>query len=232
MKKFFLLTCLFMWAGSTFIFAQNLSSETRTANGFSKVSVSDGIDVFIKQDRSYSVEVKTAASQMDRVLTEVSGDELRIKMKKGNYNSWRNNRPIRVYVTLPNLKALSASGGSDVSAEDLNLDELYLSTSGGADVNLELQVKELEISCSGGADVDLEGKAQKMKVSMSGGADLNAQKLIATNCEISTSGGSDADIHVTGELSMSASGASDISYRGNPRVLSSKSSGAADIRSY
>ena len=71
-----------------------------------------------------------------------------------------------------------------------------------------------------------------MMVALSGGSDLNAKDLIAESCEISTSGGADANIHVTKELSMRASGASDINYRGKPQVLVSKSSGAADIRAY
>lgn len=230
MKNLFLLASLCLLFGVSSLNAQNLSSETRNVDNFSAIAVSDGVDVFIKQGPTHEVVVKTSKSQMDKIITEVSGDNLRIKMKKGNNWSWRNNTSIKVYVTMPDLKAISASGGSDVTAEDLNLDNLDISTSGGADVDLSLEVGELKISCSGGADVALEGKARDMKVSLSGGSDLNAQKLVANSCKISTSGGADANINVTGDLEMVASGASDINYRGNPNVISSKSSGAADIR--
>jgi hypothetical protein len=214
------------------LFLQAQEKETRDLKGFNELSVGYGIDLFVRQANATEVVVKADADLMDKILTRVEGNGLKITMKKGNYSTWRRNQKVEVYVTMPDIRAISASGGADVEGEHLDLKELKISSSGGADVNLSLQVDELSIACSGGADVELAGKAQKMLVELSGGADLDANNLIVEVCDISTSGGADANIHVTKELSMRASGASDINYRGKPQVLLSKSSGAADIRAY
>ena len=109
------------------------------------------------------------------------------------------------------------------------LDKLQLNCSGGSDTHLKLEVETLSCETSGGSDLVLSGKAQKLELNASGGSDFKGKDLEVTNARINTSGASDARIHVTGEVEMIASGASDIYCSGNPKVLVSKASGGADI---
>lgn len=232
MKKPQLSILLFGFLLFTPLLLEAQERETRDLKGFSALSVSHGIDLFVRQGNDTEVVVKADADIIDQVSTTVTEQELKITMKKGSYQKWWKNQRIEVYVTMPDLRSIAASGGADVEAEDLDLRELSIKSSGGADVKLSLNVGQISIASSGGSDVDLAGKAQEMTVKLSGGSDLNARDFVVEIGDVVTSGGADANIHVTGELSMRASGASDINYRGKPQVLLSKSSGAADIRAY
>ena len=209
-----------------------IKTEERSVGSFDGIRVSDGIDVYIRQGNTTELMVKANESIIDEIITEVKENTLVIKRddqdrKRRNW-SWGNRRQA-VYVTLQDFERLSTSGGSDVFTEKLKLDNLEIRSSGGSDIELEIEANELVFYTSGGSDVDVEGTVKDMYAKTSGGSDLNARKLKAVNCEISTSGGSDANIYVTGKLSMIASGASDISYSGPAEVVMKKSSGAADI---
>ena len=227
MKKLVFLFCTLSLILTTQLSAQ--STQDRNVGNFDGIQVSAGIDLYLKQGGSTSVKVKAKSDVIDDIVTQVENGKLIIKMNGKNYCNWGNTGRNEVYVVVNDLKYLSASVGSDVISENLELDELTLNTSGGSDVSMEIQVNVLKISASGGSDINLSGSAQQLDVKANGGSDLSAKKLKVKNCEINTSGASDASIYVTGDLSMSASGASDINYSGNPNVITSRTSGGADI---
>ncbi|GAB5551925.1 MAG: hypothetical protein Sapg2KO_15160 [Saprospiraceae bacterium] len=226
MKKLALLFCTLLFALTVQLSAQ--STQERNVDSFDEIQVSAGIDLFLKQGGSPSVKVKATEKIIDDIATYVENGKLIIKMKSKNYRNWGRDKK-EVYIVVDNLKALTASGGSDIFSEGLDLDELAIRASGGSDVSLNIKVDDLSLTLSGGSDVDIKGSAENMEVRASGGSDLNAGKLEVKDCKITTSGASDANIYVTGNLSMSASGASDINYSGRPNVVSSRSSGGADI---
>lgn len=226
MKKSIFLFCILLFALTIQSSAQ--STQERNVDNFDAIQVSAGIDLFLKQGGSPSVKVKATENIIDDIATYVENGTLIIKMKSKNYRNWGRDKK-EVYIVLEDLKGLTASGGSDIYAEDLKLEKLSIRASGGSDVSLNIEVDDLKLSLSGGSDVDIKGTANNLEVRASGGSDLNAGKLEVKDCKITTSGASDAYIYVTGDLSMSASGASDINYTGKPNVVSSRSSGGADI---
>ena len=76
----------------------------------------------------------------------------------------------------------------------------------------------------------LSGQANRQKVSVSGGSDYQAYSLQSKSATIQASGASEAFVLVDGELTSSASGASDIRYKGNARVVSNNASGASSVK--
>jgi len=204
--------------------------ETRPLDGFDAVDVSGGIDLVVRQGASFVVEVVAPDGKAAEIVTEVRGNTLEIKRKSsfkffdwGDYGS--------VNVTLPALKALSASGGSDVRNEGtLSSDDLNIVASGGSDVTLEVVAGNLAVEASGGSDLRLKGTARSASVSSSGGSDLNASQLTANEANLQSSGGSDLTIAVREKIVANASGGSDISYTGEPSVVTVNTSGGSDIR--
>jgi hypothetical protein len=64
---------------------------------------------------------------------------------------------------------------------------------------------------------------------MSGSSDFKGYDFIAKKCKSSASGSSDIRITCTEELSVNASGSSDVYYRGNAKVTSKHLSGSSDL---
>jgi hypothetical protein len=212
---------------------QDQNAEKRSVSGFHTIRVEDGVDLYLTQDGTEAVAVSAAkAEYRDRIKTTVENGVLRIyfDQQSGVNIMWRN-RQLRAYVSVKTLKALRASGGSDVYIQSggLTADEFSMRISGGSDFSGSITCNNLEVDASGGSDAKMSGKVVNLKISASGGSDFLGYDLICENVYVSASGGSDAKITVTKELGVEASGGSDVDYRGNAVIKYKNSSGGSSV---
>ncbi|MDR1880469.1 MAG: DUF2807 domain-containing protein [Tannerellaceae bacterium] len=151
------------------------------------------------------------------------------------------------------LQNVSVSGCGDfVLMNDLKTDDLAITVSGAGDVKLDKPVRverfkvrvsgagdlkasdlvceEIESQVSGSGDVTLKGKAERGVFGVSGAGDMGAFDFIVKELDCSVSGSGDLDVHATGRLNVSVSGAGDIRYKGDAPVQLIKKTGAGDIR--
>ena len=149
---------------------------------------------------------------------------------------WSNlfkNQSIKVYVSYRTLKRLTASGGSDVYTQNaLKTDMLSLSASGGSDLKLALICKDLSLSISGGSDAELTGSGENFKLTASGGSDVNCFGFAVNYAKVVVSGGSDANLYVNKILEASATGGSDVNYKGNASLKKMNNSKSGDINHF
>ncbi len=113
-------------------YAQSTSGEvvqeTRTVKPFTEITVSDGIDIYVRQGNTTEVVAKADQSAIAQLITEVRGDALHIEVDR----SLRNVRILDVYIIIPDLEFIEASGGSDVAGDGLlSVKNLKLMGSGG-----------------------------------------------------------------------------------------------------
>lgn len=202
--------------------------ETRHVDDFSKINVSSGIDLVIRQGNKIDVVAEARNNEiLESILTENEGNTLKIYSKKKIFKP----SPRKVYVTFRNIDAIKATGGSDITAESvINVSNLELGAHGGSDVEMEIKADELHCKISGGSDADLEGEVKKFTAVASGGSDIKAKELITESSDLEVSGGSDAYITVNDELNVHASGGSDVTYYGSAKIKNINSSGGSDVR--
>ena len=204
--------------------------ETRSLTGFDAIAVGGGIDLVVRQGDDFRVEVQSD-DDVAEILTEVRDGTLEIRRDRtlSGFFDWGDHGA--VYVTLPALTALTASGGSDVRADGtLSGGDLAIVASGGSDVELDVAVDTLAATASGGSDTRLSGSARLARLHSSGGSDLNASRFTVAEANVESSGGSDVSIAVSERIVGNASGGSDITYSGDPRTVSVNASGGADVR--
>lgn len=207
------------------------ASDIRDIRGFDSIEVGGGFDLHVLQGDQFVVEVFGSEGQLDAVITELKGSTLQIRGNRGS-RKFFGLFPAsgEVDVTLPNLTAVRASGGSDViGLGKISGESLNITASGSADVTLDIDIDSLEVLTSGGSDVNLTGSADFAAVKSSGGSDVNARLLSAHDVQVQTSGGSDVSISVSGRLSGTVSGGSDVSYFGIPETIDVNVSGGGDL---
>lgn len=207
--------------------------KDRTVSGFTGLSVSSGIDVYLTQGSSEKLTLEAKGVDEDRVISEVKNGTLKLYIERKGFSGWNfgRNTYVKAYLTFKQLSNLQASGGADVFGQGkLSFNDLNLEASGGSDVKLDLKADELNVSATGGADATLQGSVRTLNAHGSGGADLDARKLTADICNANSSGGSDVYVNASKELSMKASGGSDIYYYGSAKVLAKSESGGSDIK--
>jgi hypothetical protein len=132
-------------------------------------------------------------------------------------------------VTLPDLAGIQLSGGAVVSVDGaLPGGTLSISASGGSRIDaLTLSGQDVTIQASGGSELALDGSAASLVVDGSGASDLLGSALTAGTAAVTLSGASGADLDVTGDLRYDLSGASTLTYGGDPTVTSEQVSGGS-----
>ena len=202
--------------------------QTRSLTGFDAIEVGGGIDLVVRKGDTFVVEVAADQDDLAKIVTEVVDKTLQIK-RKSSFFDWGHGGT--VYVTLPALVALDASGGSDAKTEGtFSSDNLAIGASGGSDLNIDVAAGTLSVEASGGSDIRLSGTARSAHVESSGGSDLNASALTADEADVDSSGGSDLTIGVVRQkITGEASGGSDVTYSGTPGSVSVNTSGGAQL---
>lgn len=227
MKMFIFLSVVMMAYGCDAHIDQG--KDVRNISGFKSLRVSDGINVYLTQGDDFYVRVEADDDELDRIVTEVEGQTLNIYYKGRswlNFNMGHSN----VYITMPVVESITSSGGSDVYGQNtIKASDLELHSSGGSDINIDVEANELTIHSSGGADVRAEGHADYLEAHSSGGSDILGYDLEVKVAILDSSGGSDIKITVNDEITANASGGSDIYYRGNPEKVNVNSSGGGDV---
>jgi hypothetical protein len=205
-----------------------VKTQDRAISAFHAIKVSGGIDVELSQGNELKLQVEADENLLSLIRTEVKDGVLNIYHDANIQNA----KTMKIHLTFKQLDAIAASGGCDIeSKHKLSFTTLKMDISGGCDIELACKADNLVCKQSGGCDVKFSGEAQKGTFNVSGGCDVKASEMHLKNCTIDASGGSDVSVYVTGDLTVKATGASDVNYYGNPVKVTKVAFGASDINS-
>jgi hypothetical protein len=205
----------------------NVEEESRDVSGFSGVHASTGIDVFISQGSGFDVKVEADENLLEVILTELNGNMLVIKTDRVNIRSAKSKK---VYVTMPKLEELKISSAGDCKGmTPFNCDDLRVSISSAGDLKLDVEANRIDINISSSGDATLTGRTGVLDANLSSAGDLHAFDLIAETVSVDVSSAGDARVHASEEISMNASSAGNIYYKGGAEVVHSRSSSAGNI---
>ena len=208
---------------------RNVVTKDRKINDdFTRVKVSSGIDLFIKQGNKNELTVEADENLHDIIITEVRGDMLRIYTEK---SIWRA-KARKVYLTVTDLEELKATSGSDVVSQGvLKVKDIEVSTSSGADMRIELNADMVTSSSSSGADLRLSGRANIHNTKASSGSSVRAYQLESKDVTARVSSGADISVYASESINARASSGGDIRYKGSPEKVSKKTSSGGGVRS-
>ena len=204
----------------------NVTTVERTTPSFNGISVSTGINIYLKQGDRENISVETDENLQEYIITEVKGGVLHV-YTEGNI---REARMKRVYVTMREIVSLKTSSSGDIIGETpVKGDKIEIRSSSSGDIKIEVIARQLDVNISSSGDVTLSGEADKLDADLSSSGDLSAYDLKVKEADISVSSAGDAHITVAEKLNARASSAGGISYRGNPKYVEAHSSSAGRI---
>lgn len=184
----------------------DLGTDVRNIEGFNSVDVGGVFQVEITAQKDFRVEVEADDNLLPFISTEVVRGTLKIETEKRLSTS----NPIRIRIYAPNIDSLDVSGAANVTATDLDSEDLA-------------------IDSSGASKIKLSGRTGKLTVDVSGATKIDAEDLKAVDAFVEASGASHVNVNVTGDLKTDASGASRIVYTGDPANIATKASGASRV---
>lgn len=186
---------------------------------FTVVSASEGLDVFVSQGSDFEIVVEADENVIDLIGTDVKNGKLKVHAIENIGRATK-----KIYVTLPEVTALSASSGADLTSKGvIKVDNISLDASSGADLNVELNADEVEADTSSGADIRLSGEGNLLYAGASSGSDIKAQDFLVKICHANASSGADIKVNVSESLVADASSGADIRYTGEASVQKKKS---------
>ncbi|MEZ4779082.1 MAG: head GIN domain-containing protein [Flavobacteriaceae bacterium] len=205
----------------------NVTTEERPVGDFTGVRGSAGMDVFLTEGSENKVVVEADENLLEYIETYVENGTLKVTTKKSIGRS----KSQKVHVTYVHLESIEASSGADVIGNSVIKNEtLSLSSSSGADLEVEILAKEVYASSSSGSDLKVSGKATRLIADASSGSDLKARELEVISCKAEASSGADITVNVKEQMEGHASSGGDIKYYGNPSDVSVRDGASGDVR--
>ncbi len=196
---------------------------------FDKVVVDLPADADIYVGDGNSVEVKTHGNLQEYVLTEVTGNTLRIYKKSGIMKL--DFSKVDISIHMPAISKLEINGAADAKIEgDVKGESFELHVRGASDVDIaQVHVDKLDVQLSGASELDIRsGAVGYANYKVTGAGEVDASELDTKEAKARVSGAGDMRLHVTEKLDARISGAGEIGYTGHPE-LKSKVSGIGSI---
>jgi hypothetical protein len=202
--------------------------QDRPIGSFTGIEISSALKVVLTQGNTEKLTLEGDDEILQRVITEIKGNTLIIRLKEGTYN--KSHQDVTAYLTFKTLSKIDLSGAVKLSGTNaMKFDNLEFDCSGATKIDLNLTAVKLDADFSGASSLKLEGSAQMLGIDVSGASKVNAEDLVVKNCNIDCSGASYIAIHVTDILRAEGSGASKISYKGSPSIVETDMSGASKM---
>jgi hypothetical protein len=191
---------------------------------FDEVNVSGFIDLKIYRGDEFSIEMIGPDREKEKYNIYQTGDILFVKYNDEKKFTWKRGfgdfDEVRINISMPHLKRLELKGVGDVMFRNFTEEESELEALGVIKVKGEdFNCRNFYVRLNGASEFDLYGRGTNLDASIQGASKLHAYNYEVANANIEVNGASSADVFVTGTLEMEEGVASDIDYKGSPRVI-------------
>ena len=256
MKKIALFACLFMaftvhaQTKMGVIYDENV--QLRKLPNFTSIRVSNAIELFISQSNKTEVAVSAKSEEYrNRIITEVSGGTLIIRMADNRWWKFGNeDYRIKAYVSVKDLYAITASGATNIKiVNGLSSEKLKINLEGASDLKGDIkagtlladlsgassfkgtvQANAFSMKGSGACAFEVSGSGDDLILDVSGASSVKMYDYLVKGASVDASGASSVKINVSGILTLHATGASSIDYKGAAAIKDMQSSGASSVK--
>ena len=181
---------------------------TRHVPAFKAIELSGAMDLVVAPHGSGDVRLTGDKDALAQVSTQVKEGTLYVSEQAHhrNFSLWHlfdlfhHHQRIRCEVTATRLTSITSSGACNLDVRHLTGEAFSLEASGASNATLGGRIKHLSVEVSGVSNVD-------------------ARHLAAEQAVLDLSGASHVRVDATRLLKVEASGASDVSYLGKPKVV-------------
>jgi hypothetical protein len=184
---------------------------------FDRIEIGDAFKITVAQSNLFEVTATGDRRNIEDLIVEKEGSTLVIRFDENR--SRRHNTEIEI--KMPALISATLSGASDsriFGFEDSTAIDIRLS--GASICQFDGSASFIDAVVSGASYLYMYGEGDNLRADLSGASVLKAFHYPVATADINASGASDAHVAVQEELNAVVSGASVISYRGNPTVTS------------
>ena len=169
----------------------NIAIETRNVSGFTSVTLAGIGNVYLTQGPTESVRIEAEDNLIPYFDTSVLGSTLKIGIKDQYMGvSLQPTRPVKFYVTLPKIEAVTLAGSGNIFAGNLQAGAFRISLLGSGDISTDaLTATDLDMHLSGSGNISLGTvSASQVTASIAGSGDIQVESLAADKVSSQTAG--------------------------------------------
>lgn len=204
----------------------NLITESRDVADFTAIEMDGSGIIYISKGEKSSIEITTDDNVMTVLETEVSREELKLKLNGCIENITR----LEVRITVPKLTGVVVTGSVKVVSNELfTVDELVIRSSGSGEIKLKVDAQELITKINSSGNVILSGKADNHEVTIKGAGNLNALELKTNELDADISASGKAEVFVLKNLKADISDSGQLKYKGNPQKINTNATDAGTV---
>ena len=225
MKSLFFAACL------SLAFAASAADkrETRDVSGFDGLGVSAPIRVELKQGDAESLVVEGEESALAELESYVERGSLLLRQRSSGHVKYMDK--VKAYVTMKDIRGISAAGSGDIVAGALRTGEVKLAVAGSGDLRIaDLTATLVHAAVAGSGDLTIAGRAEKLEAGVAGSGDLKAGKLEVADAKVGVAGSGSASVWARASLHASVAGSGDVRYFGDPTVRKTSVTGSGTLR--
>ncbi len=210
-KTFLLLALVLAFSGCHFQMHDSISgsgvrqTQKREVASFTSIATEGAFEIDVVCQKPQSIEVEADDNLLPLITTEVSNNVLHIRSNR----SFSVNNPIKVTIAVPHLEGISSGGAGKIDIAGLKNDKF-------------------EIDSNGATTIKVAGETKLINIDSNGAGKIDAHKLRATRGVVEAKGVVRVDVNVAGQLEVTVSGPSHVTYQGDP-VLTRTINGPGSI---
>lgn len=230
-------------------------SRTQKVDYYNKVKSMSFVDVVFTQGKTPSARIEGDKSVVDCVEVKQVGDELVVGVKKGTSMNYNGDAKLKVYLTSPDLVAVTLFGSGDFDAKgSLDTDDLDIKVNGSGDAEFgklvcdnfsclmlgsgdvdvrQVDAKQSQLTVNGSGDVKMSlSNAESVDIKVNGSGDVRARcsRCSSIGCLVNGSGDVAMSLADCGDVSCTLNGSGDVELSGNARSLSKSVYGSGDVK--
>ncbi|AQG82119.1 head GIN domain-containing protein [Spirosoma montaniterrae] len=205
---------------------QDERTATFNLTDFDRLNMGSAFAITVTQGASFAITARGYRNDVDDLNVFVRNGVL-----NAEYRVNRNRRyKMQFTITMPTLRGVDFSGASQSNVSGFrNLAELSIALSGASKGTFDVQATRTVVNLSGASEGRLNGSGTTLQADLAGASTLRSFDYPTTDAILDVSGASQANIAVSRNLNVTASGASTVRYRGNP-TIEQRLSGASTVR--
>lgn len=204
-------------------------SESREVSSFKAISLEGAFNVTLEQTDKEAVKVEADENIIPTIITIVENDTLKVRMKDNK--TIQNMGKLSVAISLVTISGINTEGAASLSSMDtLHLNGLDMNLQGAGATRLNLVADKLTINTGMAVTLFLAGKANEVKINQNGAGTIEAFNLKSEKLTLKTSGAGRAEVFASQELSIDASDATSVKYKGGATKNQIEKNGAAIVK--
>ena len=202
-----------------------MRTQTYDHANFNGVEVGHAFRVEIEHADSYSISITAPENLFSVIQVSQIGETLKIGL-----TSPVPVRGAKAEITMPDLRALNLSGATKGTITGFSSSsDLDLELSGASNLEGDIQAGDAVIRLSGASKAVLEGSAKDIDINVSGASRVDLSRFPVNDVQIQLSGASNSTVNLNGRLDADLSGASKLSYIGEPTMGNINTSGGSTL---